>query len=60
MAHNTPVSPIYFLNYLLYYNLFKIEAEKARSALHGRYFGGRRVTAEIYDQTLFHQNDFSG
>lgn len=36
------------------------EAEKARNALHGRFFGGRRVTAEIYDQTLFQQNDFSG
>ncbi|KAL1122859.1 hypothetical protein AAG570_003185 [Ranatra chinensis] len=36
------------------------EAESAREALNGRFFGGRLVKAELYDQTLFDQNDFSG
>lgn len=37
-----------------------IEAEKARDALHGRYFGGRTVQASLYDQPLFDHSDFSG
>ncbi|XP_014255066.1 poly(U)-binding-splicing factor half pint isoform X2 [Cimex lectularius] len=36
------------------------EAESARDALNGRYFGGRLVKAELYDQALFDHNDFSG
>ncbi|CAG0888393.1 unnamed protein product [Darwinula stevensoni] len=36
------------------------EAEKARDALNGRYFGGRLVKAELYDQVLFDHNDLSG
>ncbi|XP_046994556.1 poly(U)-binding-splicing factor half pint isoform X2 [Schistocerca americana] len=36
------------------------EAESARDALNGRYFGGRLVKSELYDQTLFDHNDFSG
>uniref|UniRef100_A0A0K8SVI9 RRM domain-containing protein n=2 Tax=Lygus hesperus TaxID=30085 RepID=A0A0K8SVI9_LYGHE len=36
------------------------EAEAAQDALNGRYFGGRRVKAEMYDQSLFDHNDFSG
>ncbi|XP_063930730.1 poly(U)-binding-splicing factor half pint isoform X2 [Zophobas morio] len=36
------------------------EAEKARDALNGRYFGGRMVQASLYDQTLFDHSDFSG
>lgn len=36
------------------------EAEKARDALNGRYFGGRLVRAAIYDQALFDHQDYSG
>ncbi|KAF5301525.1 hypothetical protein FQR65_LT08829 [Abscondita terminalis] len=37
-----------------------VEAEKARDALNGRYFGGRMVQAGLYDQTLFDHSDLSG
>lgn len=37
-----------------------IEAEMAKDALNGRYFGGRMVKAALYDQTLFDHSDFSG
>ncbi|XP_070505788.1 poly(U)-binding-splicing factor half pint isoform X1 [Chironomus tepperi] len=36
------------------------EADKASSALNGRFFGGRLVKAESYDQALFNHSDFSG
>ncbi|XP_076367734.1 poly(U)-binding-splicing factor PUF60-like isoform X3 [Tachypleus tridentatus] len=36
------------------------EAIKARDALNGRYFGGRTVKAELYDQILYEANDLSG
>lgn len=36
------------------------ETEKAKEALHGRYFGGRLVRAELYDQALFDHGDLSG
>lgn len=36
------------------------ETEKAREALNGRYFGGRLVKAELYDQALFDHSDLSG
>ncbi|XP_069677781.1 poly(U)-binding-splicing factor half pint isoform X5 [Periplaneta americana] len=36
------------------------EAESARDALNGRYFGGRLVKGELYDQALFDHSDFSG
>lgn len=36
------------------------ETEKAREALNGRYFGGRLVKAELYDQALFDHGDLSG
>ncbi|XP_037916997.1 poly(U)-binding-splicing factor half pint isoform X2 [Hermetia illucens] len=36
------------------------EAERGREALHGRFFGGRRVIAELYDQALFDHGDLSG
>lgn len=32
----------------------------ARNALNGRFFGGRIVTCEIYDQDLYDHSDFSG
>lgn len=37
-----------------------IESTKAKDALDGRYFGGRLVKAELYDQALFDHNDLSG
>lgn len=36
------------------------ETEAARDALNGRYFGGRVVKAELYDQALFDHGDLSG
>ncbi|KAK6635686.1 hypothetical protein RUM44_000940 [Polyplax serrata] len=36
------------------------EAESARDALNGRYFGGRLVKCSLYDQVLFDHSDFSG
>ncbi|XP_031640950.1 poly(U)-binding-splicing factor half pint isoform X2 [Contarinia nasturtii] len=36
------------------------ETEKARVALNDRYFGGRLVKAELYDQALFDHGDLSG
>lgn len=36
------------------------EAERARDALHGRFFGGRLVVAQLYDQALFDHGDLSG
>ncbi|XP_016840586.1 poly(U)-binding-splicing factor half pint isoform X1 [Nasonia vitripennis] len=36
------------------------EAERARDSLNGRYFGGRLVKGELYDQALYDNNDYSG
>ncbi|XP_026478113.1 poly(U)-binding-splicing factor half pint-like isoform X2 [Ctenocephalides felis] len=35
------------------------EAETARDALNGRYFAGRQVSAQLYEQALFDHGDFS-
>ena len=35
-------------------------AKKAKEALHNRFFGGRVVVAQIYDQELFENQDLSG
>jgi len=36
------------------------EVKNAKSALDGRFFGGRTVTAAVYDQELWDQQDLSG
>ncbi|XP_063699098.1 poly(U)-binding-splicing factor half pint [Culicoides brevitarsis] len=36
------------------------QAELARDSLNGRYFAGRLVKAELYDQALFDHQDYSG
>lgn len=36
------------------------EVERAVAALNGRFFGGRMLTAEKYDQEMFNSNDLSG
>lgn len=36
------------------------QAEEARKAIDGRYFDGRTVTAQSYDQVLFDHDDFTG
>uniref|UniRef100_A0A1A9WQF6 RRM domain-containing protein n=1 Tax=Glossina brevipalpis TaxID=37001 RepID=A0A1A9WQF6_9MUSC len=36
------------------------EAVRGKEALNGRFFGGRRVHAELYDQSLFDHGDLSG
>jgi len=35
-------------------------AKAGKNSLHGRYFGGRTVVAEIYDQDLYNHQDLSG
>nr|CAG4648826.1 EOG090X0BIL [Polyphemus pediculus] len=35
-------------------------AEKARDSLNGRFFAGRMVKSDIYDQALYDHNDLSG
>jgi poly(U)-binding-splicing factor PUF60 len=44
----------------LNFNEIFTEADKACSSLNGRYFGGRLVKAESYDQALFDHEDYSG
>merc|ERR1712168_392668 len=34
-------------------------AKKAKDSLNGRYFGGRHVRADIYDQIMYEEQDFS-
>jgi len=34
-------------------------AKKGRDSLHGRFFGGRTVVAQVYDQVLYEEQDFS-
>merc|ERR1712073_89915 len=34
-------------------------AKKGRDSLHGRFFGGRTVVAQVYDQVLYGEQDFS-
>ena len=41
-------------------NTFDVEVARARDSLNGRFFGGRTVRAEVYDQTLYEDNDLSG
>ena len=36
------------------------EVKQAKAALDGRFFGGRTVSAIVYDQELCDQQDFSG
>lgn len=52
---------IVLIIYIYSYNpVFISEVEKAVSALNGRFFGGRLLTAEKYDQEMFIANDLSG
>ena len=37
----------------------RTEAEMAVKSLNGRWFGGRMITAEVYDQEKFETNDLS-
>ena len=37
----------------------RTEAEAAAKALNGRWFGGRMIKAELYDQDKFEANDLS-
>ena len=36
------------------------EVKQAKASLDGRFFGGRTVSAIVYDQELYDQQDFSG
>lgn len=44
---------------VLFLYLLPAEADKAIKALNGRYFGGRVVTAEVYDEDKFEANDLT-
>lgn len=44
---------------VLFLYCFPAEAEKAIKSLNGRYFGGRIVTAEVYDEDKFEANDLT-
>jgi hypothetical protein len=35
-------------------------AQRAKDSLHGRFFGGNKVVAQLYDQELFDHEDLSG
>ncbi|XP_071535906.1 poly(U)-binding-splicing factor half pint isoform X4 [Panulirus ornatus] len=37
-----------------------LESAAAQEALNGRYFGGRLIKAELYDQNMYNHNDLSG
>ena len=41
-------------------HLFLLGAEKSADTLNGRYFGGRKIKAELYDQAAYQAEDFSG
>lgn len=46
--------------YVLKLLLFVLETEKAVAALHNRWFGGRNIKAEEYDEGKFAAGDLSG
>ena len=48
-----------FLSHSLSLSLPLSEAEAAISSLHGRWFGGKMIKAEIYDQAKFEANELS-
>ncbi len=37
-----------------------LEAEKTAETLNGRWFGGRMIKAELYDQATYQAEDLSG
>ena len=37
-----------------------LEAEKTVESFNGRYFAGRMIKAELYDQTAYQNDDLSG
>lgn len=41
-------------------SILSTESAAAQEALNGRYFGGRLVKAELYDQNMYNHNDLSG
>jgi poly(U)-binding-splicing factor PUF60 len=50
----------YKMNQFIEIIYFCLEAEKAAESLHGRYFAGRMIKAELYDQTAYQADDLSG
>jgi poly(U)-binding-splicing factor PUF60 len=40
--------------------IYLLEAEKTVESLNGRYFGGRMIKAELYDQAAYQGDDLSG
>lgn len=69
LSYQLSIAYVVLLNVILQYLekwillmlfLFFVEVEKACAALNGRYFAGRIVTAEKYDEDMFNANDLSG
>jgi len=45
--------------FILFTKLFFIEAEAAQQALNGRWFGGRTIQCQIYDDIKYKEQDYT-
>lgn len=54
-ADDAPVLVKIFVKYSL-----PQEAETAKNSMNGRFFGGRKISADLYDQNSFEMNNLSG
>ena len=61
LSHSLQVCNCYACSYVKVANFFSrfTEAEQAKQFLDGRWFGGRVIKADIYDQGKFLANELS-